>query len=183
VAEPAADKSILNRPAVQVAPEKYDTFKVPDGYELDPEIMPEVHSMFKGMNLSQASAQTLVDFYAKKNMEAATAPIEYWKELQDKWVKEINADPEIGGRIDQVKTSIGRLLDSVGDQKLSNDFRAAMDLTGAGNHPAFVKLFYRVAQKLTEGTTHVGGGPRGANERPRSAAQAIYPNLPTSSGG
>jgi hypothetical protein len=182
-------EAILNEPpkvtaALPSAPEKYEDFKTPEGFTLDPDAVPEIHGMFKDMRLPQAEAQRLVDYYSKKTLEAAQAPVEYYKEMQDKWVQEIQADPEIGGsKLDQVKTTIGRALDSLGDQKLANEFRAAMDLTGAGNHPAFVKAFYRFAQKITEGTTHVGGAPRGANERPKSAAQAIYPNLPSSSGG
>lgn len=139
--------------------------------------------MFKDLRLPQGEAQRLIDYYAKKSLEAANAPVEYYQEMQEKWVNEIKADSEIGGKLDQVKTTIGRALDSLGDSKLANEFRAAMDFTGAGNHPAFVKVFYRMAQRLTEGTTHVGGAPRGANERPKSAAQAIYPNLPSSTGG
>jgi hypothetical protein len=58
-----------------------------------------------------------------------------------------------------------------------------MDYTGAGNNPAFIKAFWKMAQALTEGGHVAGTGPApigqkppGAAERP-TAAKALYPNL------
>jgi hypothetical protein len=141
------------------------------------------------MNLSQDQAQSLVDFYASKTKEAYEAPFNLWKQTQEDWVSQIRQDPEIGGKLDQVRTTVSRAIDSLGDPNLSQAFREAMDYTGAGNNPAFVKGFYRLAQRLTEGTSVRGGGPSplgqtpsGRQERP-SAARAMYPDLPTSQTG
>ena len=58
-------------------------------------------------------------------------------------------------------------------------------LTGAGDHPAFVKAFNKLAAFVTEGSHVSGKGPSdlgqqkpGAPTKP-SAAQALYPNLPS----
>ena len=178
----ASDKSLLNQDdkkpdAALGAPEKYEPFTAPEGFEIDETVIGEASGLFKELGLPQAAAQKLVDFYAKQSLDAAEAPIKFYKDMQDKWITEIKADPEIGGKLDNVRATVGRAIDGLGDPKLAADFRAAMDLTGAGNNPAFIRAFYKLAQKVTEGA-HVGGQPRGP-EKPRSAAQAIYPNLPS----
>src|SRR5882762_10933205 len=45
------------------APEKYEDFKLPDGYKMDETASKEVTAMFKELNLSQDQAQKLVDYY------------------------------------------------------------------------------------------------------------------------
>lgn len=181
--EPAKDgKSLLNegtKPAADVAaPEAYADFTLPDGFEANDEIMTEAKTVFKDLNLPQASAQRLVDMYAKVSQTAAEAPFKLWQDTQADWVSKVKADPEIGGKLDQVKATISKAIDGLGDSKLASDFREAMDYTGAGNNPAFIRAFYRLASKITEGS-HVSGAPGGQTAKPRSAASAMYPNLST----
>jgi ribosomal protein L10 len=139
--------------------------------------MTKATGMFKELGLSQANAQKLVDFYAEQSRQAAEAPVAYYREMQDQWVSEIRADPEIGGKLDVVRNTVARAIDGLGDPKLASDFRAAMDLTGAGNNPAFIRAFYKLAQKVTEPSSHVSGAPPAQAQKPRTAASAIYPNL------
>lgn len=164
------------------APEKYEAFKVPDGFTLDEKVSSEASELFKKHNLPQAAAQELVDFYTAKTQEAFQQPYKAYKDMREGWVKEVKADPEIGGKLDQVKTTIGKALDGLGDPKLVDDFKAAMDLTGSGDSLPFVKVFYKMALALTEGGSVAGRGPSaGGQSAPGtgrvSAAQALYPNL------
>ncbi len=62
-----------------------------------------------------------------------------------------------------------------------------MDTTGAGDNPAVWDAIYELAQRVSEGTHVKSGGPskfgQSANpSRPLSAAQAMYPHLPSSAG-
>lgn len=157
---------------------------MPEGQTLDTAVATEFSSLAKSMNLTQAQAQSLVDFYVSKTQETFNQPFEAYKRIQEGWVNEVKNHPEIKGKLDQVKATIGSALDGLGDATLATDFRKAMDMTGAGNHPAFVRVLYKLAQAVTEGTAVTGEGPsphgqttRGAAARP-SAAQALYPDLP-----
>jgi hypothetical protein len=142
----------------------------------------EAKGIFKEMNLTQAQGQKLVDYYVKHTAASANAPYDAWNEMQTKWVKEIKDDPYYGPRLNDVKTTISRALDVIGDPALSAQFREAMDYTGAGNNPAFIKTFYKMAQMVTEGRHVAGNGPTAASQgKPNeriSAAGAMYPNLP-----
>ena len=181
-----ADKSLLNKKAGAKpagAPEKYEAFKVPEGFTLDEAVSKEAGDIFKNLGLDQAQGQSLVDFYIAKTKEAAEAPYNEYLKMREGWQNDVKADPEIGSRLPQVKETVARALDSLGDAKLATDFRAAMDLTGAGDHPAFIKAFYKLAQQVTEGKAVKGGGPSPAGQKgpdtpPPTAARALYPNLP-----
>jgi hypothetical protein len=58
-----------------------------------------------------------------------------------------------------------------------------LEITGIGSNPAAVRTLYQWAKALTEGSAVRAGGPSpnvGQREdtAPRTAARALYPNLP-----
>jgi hypothetical protein len=168
------------------APDAYAEYKVPDGYTLDPAIKTEADAIFKGMGLSQEQAQSLVDFYTSKTTEAFNAPFKAYQDMTADWRKEASDHPDLRGKLgpgQEVNVRISKALDTLGDPKLVSDFKQLMDLTGAGNNQAFIRVIDRFAQKVTEGTHVAGRGPSragqsepGRAERP-SAAEAIWPSL------
>ena len=184
-------KSVLNEKSPEEgAPATYADFTVPEGFELDPDIAKEAGALFKKQNLTQSQGQELVDFYVNKTKEAFEAPFRAYQDKRAEWRSEISGDAKIGGtKLNETMASISKLVDSFGDAKVSEAFRDAMDYTGAGDHPAVVRGLHAIALKLTEGGAVRGGGPspegqRQPNtpERP-TAAQSIYPNLPSTQRG
>lgn len=139
------------------------------------------------MGLSQDNAQKLVDFYIKQTTNAQNAPYEAYQEMTKKWSDDTMAHPDLAGKVGpgkEVNTTIAKALDSLGDPGLTREFREAMDLTGVGNHPAFVRTFFKLAQRVTEGSHVAGRGPSPAGQSApgvgqRSAAQTLWPNLPS----
>jgi len=194
---PTDDKSILSQdgkslanqgtseaPASEGAPEAYSEFKVPEGFMLDAEVSKEVGGLFKKMNLTQAQAQELIDFHVKTSNDAFNQPFETWRRMQAEWQKEVRADPVLGRNLQGVTNTISRAIDVVSknNPQLAEGFRTAMDFTGAGNNPHFIRMFYEMAQMITEGGHVSGKGPSPAGQTQKgdipSAARAMYPNLP-----
>ena len=145
--------------------------------------MTEASKIFKDLGLGQTGAQKLVDFYVNKMQEVASAPVKLWEDTQKQWQSEIKNDKDLGPRLAEVRTTVARAIDGLGDPALAAEFRKAMDITGAGNNPAFVRAFYKLAQQVTEGHAVAGRGPSPAGqkapgEKPPSVAAAIYPNHP-----
>ena len=177
-----SELNVPRAPARSGAPEAYQEFRAPEGFELNPDRMKDVHSTFKEMGLSQAEGQKLMDLYLKEVADSESAPYRVWQEQQEKWRTEIRNDPDIGGKLDQVRETVARAIDGLGDPKLAREFREAMDYTGAGNNPAFIRTFYRLASMVTEGKAVPAGGPspaaRPGGARP-SLAQSMYPSLPS----
>ncbi len=178
------DPSLLNaKPAG--APEKYTDFKLPDGLTIKPEVLTEAQTLFKGMNLPQDAAQSLIDFHAKQIADAVAAPFKTVADLKTAWESEVKSaygkDIEPGGK---VNLAIARVIDAM-PKDLGSAFREAMDLTLAGSNPAFVKAMAWFAENMKEGTTVKGNGPsplgqKGPDAKPLSVAQALYPHLPSS---
>lgn len=171
-------------------PEKYE-FKAPEGQELKPEVVESASVLFKELGMTQEGAQKLFDFHTKLVQEAASAPAKAYQDLRADWVKQAKALPGIGTELEsggKVVVTIGKALDQLGDPKLASDFRAAMNLTGAGDNPAFIRVVYAWAQQLTEGSHVAGNGPSKVGQQApgqtgrKTAAQEMYPTLPSGSG-
>lgn len=179
------EKSELNKDEKKEpskAPEAYADFKAPEGMVLDKEALAKATPIFKELGLDQAAAQKLVDTYATLTREAADAPFKLWADMQKEWTDKLKADPVIGSKLPEVKETVSRALASLNDPALEKDFRYAMDITGAGNHPAFARVFFELAKQYVEGKGVSGRGPSPhgqakPGDRPASAAAAIYPNL------
>lgn len=172
------------------APEAYTAFVAPEGVTLDPKAIEAATPIFKELGLTQDQAQKLVNLQAQREADAAKAPKATYDTLRQTWRSEVQADKDIAGYsvdgksgIDAVKVDIGRALNTL-DPKLASDFRQAMDLTGAGDNPAFVKAFWKLSQSVVEGRPVSGRGPsplgqKAPGAKPPSAAQALYPGLPS----
>lgn len=165
------------------APEKYEAFKAPEGVIFDEATITAASTLFKELGLTQEGAQKLVDFQAAQAKTQAEAPYKAYDAMREGWQNEVKADKEIGHILPKVKETIGRALDTLNDPALVTSFKEAMNLTGSGDHPAFVKAFYKLATAVVEGKHVSGSGPsehgqtsKGQNERP-NVAQAMYPNL------
>lgn len=165
------------------APEKYEAFTLPEGVELKPEALEQASTLFKGLGLTQAAAQSLVDFHTAQMTAVAAAPITAYNEMREGWKAATAADPELGPKATAIKETLGKAFDTLNNPKLVTDFKDAMNLTGVGDHPAFIKVMNTWAKQITEGRPVRAGGPsehgqndKGQQQRP-TVAQGLYPNL------
>lgn len=163
------------------APESYTDFAVPTGFKLSPETLAEVTPIFKDLNLTQDQAQKLVDAHTAMVKADAKA----YSDTRAGWLRELAADKDIGHKLSEVKIDIGRALDHLNDPALDAAAREALAFTGAGDHPAIIKMIYKLAALVNEGRPVTGAGPsplgQTANGQApsRSAAARMYPNLPS----
>lgn len=169
--EPAvADPSMLAdaKPAIT-----YSDFKMPDGMTIDAEELARAHALFAESGLPQEHAQKFVDHAVSREKAAAERGLKAFIELQNKWVSEIKADPDIGGaKLNASMAAAARAIDRLAVSGL----REALNLTGAGNHPAVVKAFVRLGQLISE--DRFAPGHDAAPAAPRSPAEVIYDGNP-----
>jgi len=175
--EPAA-KDPAEKPTPPAVPEKYD-FK-----DTDAKVVEKATPIFKELGLTQDAAQKLINLY---NAQAAETT-KLVNDMRTDWRTQTNALPEVATNPRAVE-DMGRAKAVIfeNDPKGLAEFNEAMDLTGAGDHPAVVKAMLRFASRVNEGSHVSGRGPSDAGQvspykaaRP-TAAQAMYPNLPTAS--
>lgn len=129
------------------APEAYEDFTLPEGMEMDVEILGEFKNLAKELNIPQAKAQQLIDFQsqlASKQAEAYQAAVT--KQAQD-WAASIKNDPEIGGEnYDKSVASAIKVIQSFGDPALTE----LLNTSGLGNHPALFKFCHRISAAISE---------------------------------
>jgi hypothetical protein len=170
VPRPAVEESML---ASAEQPVEYTEFKLPDGVSVDADALASARELFSEARLPQEQAQKFIDLAVSREQAAAERGQRAFVELQNKWVSEIKADPDIGGaRLNASLAAAARAIDRLGVPGL----KEALSLTGAGNNPAVVKAFVRLGQMISE--DRFAPGHVAAPAASRSPAETIYDGNP-----
>jgi hypothetical protein len=154
----------------------YTDFKLPEGVTFDPDSLRPAAELFAESGLSQEQAQKFIDLAMARESAAAQRGVQAFVDLQNRWVSEIKADPDIGG--DRLKASLASAARAI-DRLNVAGLREALDFTGAGNHPAIVRAFVRLGQLISE--DRFRPGPPAPAAAPRSLADVIYDGGPRGS--
>ena len=129
------------------APEAYEDFTLPEGMEMDADVLGEFKGLAKELNIPQAQAQKLIDFQtqlATKQAEQYQAAVT--KQSQD-WAASIKNDPELGGaNYEKSTASAIKVIQSFGDPALTE----LLNTSGLGNHPALFKFCHRISAAISE---------------------------------
>jgi hypothetical protein len=166
----AVEESML---ASAEQPVEYTEFKLPDDVSVDADALASARELFSEARLPQEQAQKFIDLAVSREQAAAERGQRAFVELQNKWVSEIKADPDIGGaRLNASLAAAARAIDRLGVPGL----KEALSLTGAGNNPAVVKAFVRLGQMISE--DRFAPGHVAAPAASRSPAETIYDGNP-----
>lgn len=177
-ADPPVQESLLGGEPKAPEPEPFDPEKIefPEGFEKT-EHFDQFADIAKKHGLHGPAAQDLINLSAQHAKALVDKQHAEWRTLQDKWQAEVKADSEIGGdKLDGVLADISKVLDN--PAFAASGFREAMVMTGAGNHPAVIKTFAKIAKALAEGVPAGGNvplrGPEGAPQGRPSLADSLY---------
>ena len=168
--EEQAAKSDTESDEKQDAPDDYDAFTLPEGIEMNDAALDQFKPLAKEAGLDQENAQKFVDLYTAAMVEAAESQQKLWADTQQEWVDQAKTDPEIGG--DKFDSNLGdakRAIKEFGTPELED----ALSITGAGNHPEFIRLMARVGKAISEDAMIPGRATTG----PRTAEQILYPEM------
>lgn len=174
-------------PTTQSAPTEYTPFTAPEGSTLDPKAIEGATAIFRELGLDQSQAQKLIDWGAKREVEAGTKGAEAYNQMRLDWRSQAEADlnANYAGGVEQAKSDIAKAIATL-PPKLQTEFKDAMTLTGAGDNPAIIKGFLQFVKGVIEGQHVSGNGPSTLGQtnpatpaRP-SAAQSMFPTLPSS---
>lgn len=153
------------------APEAYEDFTLPEGMEMDAEVLGEFKNLAKELNIPQAKAQQLIDFQtqlATKQAEEYQAAVV--KQSQE-WAASIKNDPEIGGEnYEKSVASAIKVIQSFGDPALTE----LLNQSGLGNHPALFKFCHRISAAISEDKFVLPGSQ--SNTGRKSNEEVFYGN-------
>lgn len=168
--EAEGEKKPEAKPSV---PEKYE-FKFPDGFQADEKRIGELSEFAKTKGWDQDTAQAALDMHLKELKAQTDGIYNQWHDMQRTWQSEVGADKEIGngqnGLKPEAAKQVARAIDAL-PPALGQEFRKALNFTGAGNNPAVVKALHFLGQFFTEGKPVTGKPAGGA---PKRAADVFY---------
>lgn len=159
--------------APQGAPEAYEDFTFPEGYEADSEEMKQFGEIARELNLTQEHAQRLINFEAERMAKLQEGKGDPIAEMRAQWSEQAHNDREIGGaKYDENLAFARQALKAVGTPELYN----ALELTGTGDHPEFIRVFSKIGREVAEGRLDFGKG-NPTPETSRDPAKTLYPNM------
>lgn len=151
--------------AAPEVPESYE-FKMPEGVELDKTAAEEFTAVAKEMKLTQDQAQKFAEIAAgiqQRGKEAHASAVTSWTEAT-------KTDKEFGGDKLQENLAIAKqAIDRFGTPELKD----VLNASGLGNHPEFVRAFYRAGKLLSEDAVHSGRAPGASND----IAKLMFPTM------
>lgn len=131
----------------QGAPEAYADFTLPEGLDMDAGTLDAFKGLAKELNISQESAQKLVDLQstlATKQMEQMQEAVA--KQSQD-WANQVYNDPELGGaNFEKNAESAAKVIQAFGPQGL----RQLLSDSGLGNNPLMFKFCHSISKAISE---------------------------------
>lgn len=161
------DKEGSEAKEADVAPEEYAEFDMPEGVELDGELLEAATPLFKELNLTQEQAQKLVSFQAEQTQKVGDALAQQHIDQVGEWKTQLRADKDIGG--DKLEAALGdakAFLKANGDPALTK----YLDDTGLSNNPLLIKAFAKFGALTKEdnpGDSRVAGDNNADPEQAR----------------
>lgn len=148
----------------QTSPDDYKDFELPEGMELNEDLLKEAAPLFSELGLTKEQAQKFVDLQAKQvqsQVEAHTKQVSEWTEA-------VKNDKELGGEDFDKNIGVAKLgIEKVGSPEL----KELMDNYGIGSHPEVVRAFYKIGKLVQEDNPE--SGARVSNTQ-KSVVERLY---------
>jgi hypothetical protein len=180
-----ADKSAEVKPAEPVKPEPvaYE-YTVPETIKMDDALKGTFHTALDTFRADPAKgAQGLIDLHNQAMTDYAThlaaEQQRVFSETRKEWRKQVMADEQLGGSGYQTTMkAVARMRDMAVPEKDRASFNEFLRVTGAGDHPAFLRAMHNFARYFDEPglpppnpTPPPGNGTRGG-----SRGRVLYDN-------
>lgn len=165
------DKDKKTDPADTVPEDGKYTLTMPEGVEVDAELLDAVSPRFKELGLTTKQAQALTDDFIKVQQQRATKQAEGWGETIQKWADDAKSDKDIGGtKWDATVKDSRRAVSTLGTPAL----REYLNASGGGNHPELIRFMAKVGSMIKEDNP-AAGGAEGAG-KPVEPAHILFKN-------
>src|SRR5690554_3998321 len=155
------DTEADGKPADAGAPTEYADFTLPEGTEIDADVMTEFKGLAKELGITQEAAQKLIDLQASMEQKRAETLQQMVADQSQQWANQVKNDPEIGGEnYDQSVALAVKTIETFGSPKL----RTLLNDSGLGNHPELVKFCHRIGKAISEDKLVMGGTQNSSGE-------------------
>lgn len=160
---------------------EYTDFKLPEGFDMDTELLAKFKPLAQSASLSQEAAQQFMDIHVESMMKVTKDPefreAVYAAEHAGKlkaWEKQVMDDPEVGG--ENAPEALSKALAAVEalDKEVPGLAALVKDASiGLGSSLVAVRFFSKLGNKIKAS----GGFPSGGNGGvEKTAAEIMYPD-------
>ena len=179
---PAPSPAPTEAPATE--PAKYE-FQLPEGVTADQESMTAYTGLLAENGISSEVGQKLIDMHIATIQQYANNSLaeqhKAFAEVRKGWREQVLADEEIGGAGHQTAMSaIARMRDLFVPKEEKAAFDEFLRITGAGDHPAFLKAFHRAARFFDEPSVPAQRGSPPPQPKTPANRRAVLYDHPTS---
>jgi hypothetical protein len=135
---------------------EFKPYVLPEGIKAEEPQIKEFNEILTKADLDpQARGQELVTLHGKYMQQyadqLAAEQHRVFAETRKGWVNEIKSDPTIGGSgFNTTMMGVARMRDLFVPKEQMGAFNDFLKITGAGDHPAFIKLMNNVAKRFDE---------------------------------
>ena len=143
------------------APETYGDFTLPEGFVLDDEVKDEIGKVFKGMNISQAGAQKLIDIYLKRVIAQKEADLNDLNARRKAWRSEVRKSPTFETDKAYAVKGIRAVVNTPEEKALFTD-------SWMSDHPVIFGMFTKIGRLLGEDNPLPNGGQTPPHRCPES---------------
>ncbi len=151
--------------------EHYEEFKLPEGINVDRNILALATEQFKLLGLSQQQAQGVVDLSPQITEAIRGAQQHEWDLTTSRWSREVRNDRELGGR--NFKESIAKAERVLRRFDTDGRLREFLTSTRAGNNPDMIRFLVHIDGALSESS--FGRMPAGGAGTEKSDAEIFFP--------
>ena len=178
-APPAPPQAAEVAPATPPPPPVYESFKLPDGVQLDATKVTEFQKRLGDFEIAnkadhtqvQAFGQQMVDLFVAEQQRQQTELVNSFEKIREGWRTEIKADPNFGGN-NYTKTiaDAATVIEQYGGSPEEvSALRQMFRITGAGDNPHMIRMLARLGKAaVREGTPVPATVPKSPNTVPRS---------------
>lgn len=159
-AKPAEAKPGEKPAEAKVEPAKLEPvayeYALPETIKLDDATKADFHTALDAFRADPTKgAQPLIDLHNKAmtdyDAQLRQAQVDTWNDTRKAWQTEVLADEEIGGSGHQTAMgAIARMRDMFVTEKDRPAFEQFLAVTGAGDHPAFLRMMHNAARLYDE---------------------------------
>lgn len=127
------------------APKQYEEFRMPEGFVLEGETKEKVTGLFRELNLSQESAQKLIDYATERDLAGREAMLNELAAKRKEWRSSLRARPNFEADLALARKGMKALVRTPEGAELFND-------SWMSDHPAVFDIFVRAGRLVAEDT-------------------------------
>lgn len=169
--KPAEGDKKADDPLDQVPDDGKYELTMPEGVEVDQELLAAVAPSLQAKGYTRREAQELTDKFVELQTQREKTRLENWGKTVQGWADKAKTDQDIGGdKWDATVNASRRAVDKLGTPEL----REYLNASGGGNHPELIRFMAKVGAMISEDRPASGGA--GGAGKPADPAHVLFPN-------